>query len=239
MGILIAGRVGATPRPACTCGLSLSQEGGSHLFSLCLWVSTSRCDLGTTLACSFSKLVINNKPQSFKDTPLEWNLPLVGPGSWQGRGKGCVPSTLRSSSGRVKQLAPGTQGAGFFTGGFRSSIIYPGPQLLRVASHSRCGASQWGSSLHLAMHVAPGPGWADQLGVCVLYIPRRRRRQGCGTGCRKQKGSIDSPPLHPSPERFPECSPLTTGDFGRTSGAGEGSVLGGRPCRALAATDLG
>ncbi|XP_061270380.1 tensin-3 isoform X6 [Bos javanicus] len=36
---------------------------------------------------------------------------------------------------------------------------------------------------------------------------------------REQKGSIDSPPLviHHLSQRFPECSPLTTGDFGRTS----------------------
>ncbi|XP_024846872.2 tensin-3 isoform X6 [Bos taurus] len=36
---------------------------------------------------------------------------------------------------------------------------------------------------------------------------------------REQKGSIDSAPLviHHLSQRFPECSPLTTGDFGRTS----------------------
>ncbi|XP_010827316.1 PREDICTED: tensin-3 isoform X4 [Bison bison bison] len=66
-------------------------------------------------------------------------------------------------------------------------------------------------------------GQAGPLAGASAFCTHSSRTTTTTTGLRRwlreQKGSIDSPPLviHHLSQRFPECSPLTTGDFGRTS----------------------
>lgn len=143
----------------------------------------------------------------------------------RGRGKGfaCQVPCSTLLQGEVA-VARELGSRAFHTGGFRNPLpSLPWPtaapcciSLSLVVEPPRA----WGSSLHLAMHVAPGPGWAISWGVCVLYtfLPTTMTT-GLRHWLREQKGSVDSPPLviHHLSQRFPECSPLTTGDFGRTS----------------------
>ena len=75
----------------------------------------------------------------------------------------------------------------FHTGGFGNPLpSFPGTtaalcciSLMAEPPRAR------GSSLQLAVRIAPGPGWAISRGVCVLYtfLP---------DGLREQKGPIDS-----------------------------------------------
>lgn len=108
----------------------------------------------------------------------------------------------------------------FHTGGFRNPL----PSLPWTTAALCCISLMVepprarGSSLQLAVRIAPGPGWAISWGVCVLYtfLP-----SGCGNKRAPLTRSWRSPPLaiHHLFQRFPECSPLTTGDFGCTSKA--------------------
>lgn len=134
-----------------------------------------------------------------------------------------MPSTLLRSSSRERRLWPGNLGAGLFTqedSGIRCPQS-PGPQLLCVASHSLWSLPGRGGAAFIWPCMSP-QGQAGPLAGASAFCTHSSRTTtttGLRRWLREQKGSIDSAPLviHHLSQRFPECSPLTTGDFGRTS----------------------